>query len=241
MINILSPFVDQLGSYAPLNESDKAAIFSLPVSVRTFDRETQVARQGDIDSSFLVLVEGFATRQKLTGNGRRQLLSLDLPGDPLNLSVLFLSSADYGVLALANAKIAFVPRQPVIELLNAHASIMHAFFKSALVDASITREAVLNHGQRDALARLAHFLCQYVARMEARDLTSQGEFKLPFSQGQLGDATGLTAVHVNRMLSRLVDAGLITHKGRSFKILNVAALKRAGDFKDEYLFLKKPA
>ena len=184
------------------------------------------------------MVEGFATRQKLTGNGRRQLLSLDLPGDPLHLSVLFLPSADYGVLALTNAKIAFVPRQPVIELLNVHPSIMHAFFKSALVDASMTREAILNHGQRDALARLAHFLCQYAARMEARGLTIQGEFKLPFSQGQLGDATGLTAVHVNRMLSRLVDAGLISHKSRSFKILNIVSLRRAGDFKGEYLFLK---
>jgi CRP-like cAMP-binding protein len=238
LIKILSPFVDQLASYGPLNERDKAAIFSLPVRVRTFDRETQVARQGDIDSSFLVLVEGFATRQKLTGSGRRQLLSLDVQGDPLNLSALFLPSADHGVLALANAKIAFVPPQLVIELLNAHPSIMHAFFKLALVDASMTREAVLNHGQRDALARLAHFLCQYAARMEARGLTSQDEFKLPFSQGQLGDATGLTAVHVNRMLSSLVDAGLITHKGRSFKILNIAALRRAGDFKEEYLFLK---
>ena len=237
MIKILSPFVDQLESYGPLTERDKAAIFSLPVSVQIFDKETQVVRQGEIDSPFLVLVEGFATRQKLTSNGRRQLLLLDVPGDPLNLSALFLPLADNGVLALASAKIASIPRQSVIELLSDYQSITHVLFKSALVDASITREAVLNHGQRDALARLAHFLCQYAARMEARGLTNQGEFKLPFSQGQLGDATGLTAVHVNRMLSSLVSAGLITHKGRYFKILNTTALRRVGDFKEEYLFL----
>lgn len=237
MIESLSLFVAQLGTYGPLNARDKAAVLSLPVSVKTFVRETPVARQGDIDSSLLVLVEGFAARQKLAGDGRRQLLSLDVPGDPLNLSTLFLSPADHGVLALANAVIASIPRQPVIELLNSNPFIMHAFFKSALVDASIARESVLNHGRRDARTRLAHFLCQYAARMEARGLINDGEFRLPLSQEQLGDATGLTAVHVNRMLSELVGSGLISQKGRTIKILNIAALRLAGDFKVEYLFL----
>lgn len=239
MTEILSPFVDLLESCGPLTRRDKTAIFSLPVSVRPFGKEAQVARQGDLESSFLVLVEGFAARQKITGDGRRQLLSLDIPGDPLNLSVLFLPSADYGVLSVTNARIAFVPRHPVNEILNAHPSIMRAFFKLALVDASMTREAVLNHGQRDALTCLAHFLCQYAARMEARGLTNQGGFELPFSQQQLGDATGLTAVHVNRMLRNLVDAGYISHKGRSFTILDRLGLKKAGDFKENYLFLEK--
>jgi CRP-like cAMP-binding protein len=235
--DVLASFVAQLDTYGPLDDSDKAAVLALPVIVRTFLSETYVVRQGDVEGAFLILLRGFATRQKLTGDGARQIVSLDIPGDPLNLPSLFLSSVDHGVLALTNATIASVPRQSAIHLLTTHPAIMQAFLKWALVDASIGREALLNQGRRDAQARVAHFLCEHVARMEARNLIIGGVFTLPLTQEQLGDATGLTAVHVNRMLNKMVASGLIAQKGRSFKIPSIAALRQAGDFRAQYLFL----
>jgi CRP-like cAMP-binding protein len=234
--HVLSAFVAQLGTHGALEERDREAIFALPVTVESYVSETRIARQGDVGSTFLVLIEGFAFRQKHTGSGARQIFSLNAPGDSLNLPALFLSCADHDVLALPNAKIAVIPSAPVIDLVSASPPITRAFFKSALVDASIGREWLLNLGQRDARTRVAHFLCEHLARMEERGLAVGGVFDLPLTQERLGEATGLTAVHTSRTLRKLKDEGLILQKGRSFTIPSISALREAGDFQAQYLF-----
>ena len=237
MPHVLAPFVEQLSKHGSLNAQDRAAIFALPFKVQTVPRETHVLREGDCESPLLVLVGGFATRQKQTRDGARQLVSLDIPGDLLNLPCLFLPCADHAVLALRYAKIAIIPRQPARDLIAANPAIMQAFFRSALVDASIVREALLRQGRRDARAGVAHFLCEHVARMEARGLASGDVFDFPLTQEQLGDALGLTAIHVNRMYNRLSEDGILIHKARRFEIIDSNALRAAGEFRDHYLFL----
>ena len=237
MPHVLAPFVEQLSKHGSLNAQDRAAIFALPFKVQTVPRETHVLREGDRDSPLLVLVKGFATRQKQTRDGARQLVSLDIPGDPLNLSCLFLQSADHAVLALRYAQIAIIPRHAARDLIAASPAIMQAFFRSALVDASMVREALLRQGRRDARAGVAHFLCEYLARMEARGLAGGDVFDFPLTQEQLADALGLTAIHVNRTYNRLSEEGIVIHKARRFEIIDGDALRAAGEFRDHYLFL----
>lgn len=237
MPNALAPFVAQLDTCGSFEKIDRAAILALPCVVQTFIRDTHVLRQGDSQDTLLVLIGGFATCQKLTDEGTRQLVSLNVAGDALNHSSLFLPSADHAVVALRNAEIAFIPREPVLNLLNTHPLIMRAFFRSALVDASMSREALLRMGRRDARARIAHFLCEYMARMEARGLASGRVFTFPLTQEQLGDALGLTAIHVNRTYNRLVDEGLIIQKARCFEIPDIDELRKAGEFNPRYLYL----
>ena len=237
MQTALSTFLTQLEATGPLRGRDRDAILALPSQIQTFQSETQVVRQGDREGDFLVLVEGLATRQKLTGDGARQLMSLHILGDALNPSSLFLPYADCDIVALRNAKIATIPRTPILDLLTSSPLIMQAFCRLALVDAAIGREALLRLGRRDAKARVAHFISEYLARMQARGVMFEGAFVFPLTQEQLGDAVGLTSIHVNRTYNKLVSEGLIIQKGRSFEIPDIGALRIAGDFKDQYLFL----
>ncbi len=237
MPNVLSAFVAQLNKHGSLDAHDTAAIFALPIKVQTVSREAYVLREGDRESPLLVLVEGFATREKQKRDGARQLVSLDITGDPLNLPCLFLSSADHAVVALRNATIAIIPSHAVRDLIAARPAIMQAFFKSALVDASIAREGLLRQGRLDARAGVAHFICEYVARMEARGLARGDVFDFPLTQEQLGNALGLTAIHVNRTYNRLSEERIVIHKARRFEIIDRDALRAAGEFRDEYLFL----
>jgi CRP-like cAMP-binding protein len=59
---------------------------------------------------------------------------------------------------------------------------------------------VVNIGRRDSRSRIAHLLCEFAYRLNAQDLSTYGNYELPITQEQLADATGLTAVHVNRVL-----------------------------------------
>ena len=77
------------------------------------------------------------------------------------------------------------------------------------------REWVVNVGRRDARQRIAHVLCEFAVRLEARGLASNHGFELPMTQEQLADTTGLTSVHVNRVLKGLETDGLINRRRRN--------------------------
>ena len=93
-----------------------------------------------------------------------------------------------------------------------------ALWRGTLIDASIFREWVLNVGRRDARQRIAHMLCEFAVRREAAGLGSPESFVLPMTQEHIADATGLTAIHVNRMLQALGNDGVIQREKRQVAI-----------------------
>ncbi len=54
-------------------------------------------------------------------------------------------------------------------------------------------------------------LCEFITRCSAAGLGSPQRFHVPMTQEQIGDATGLTTVHVNRMIRTLVEEGFVHH------------------------------
>jgi CRP-like cAMP-binding protein len=114
-------------------------------------------------------------------------------------------------------------------------AIGSAIIQLTLIEASILREWVVNVGRRDARQRIAHLLCEFAVRLEIRGLTTDGGFELPMTQEQLADATGLTSVHVNRVLKGLEADGLISRKRRYIQFDDWRALQDAGDFTRRYL------
>jgi CRP-like cAMP-binding protein len=108
-----------------------------------------------------------------------------------------------------------------------------------LVDASIFREWIANVGRRDARTRLAHLLCEFALRLEVAGLGRQSNYELPMTQEQLADATGMTAVHVNRCMRSLEREGLIERgSARGVRIGSWKQLAAAGDFDSTYLHLR---
>jgi CRP-like cAMP-binding protein len=113
--------------------------------------------------------------------------------------------------------------------------VAEALWRDTLIDASIFREWVLNVGRRDAKSRIAHMLCEFLMRCESAGLGSAERFDLPMTQEQIADATGLTSVHVNRMLRALEEDGVIHHRGREIRVGDWALMKRVAGFDSTYL------
>ncbi len=110
-----------------------------------------------------------------------------------------------------------------------------------LIDSSIFREWILNVGQRPARARVAHLICEFAKRMEFAGLASDEGYEFPMTQEQLGNATGLTPVHVNRTLKSLSAEGLISRKRRLIVIPDWQQLREVAGFSDLYLHLDQLA
>jgi CRP-like cAMP-binding protein len=99
----------------------------------------------------------------------------------------------------------------------------------------------VNVGRRDALARIAHLFCEMAIRCERAGQGDRYSFALPITQTDLGDATGLTNVHVNRTLKELRTRSLVTAQGGNVTIHNWDQLVAAADFDDAFMLLNAPS
>ncbi|MEI9928524.1 MAG: Crp/Fnr family transcriptional regulator [Sphingomonas sp.] len=235
----LNPFVKKLRFWLPLDDDNKEAILALPHSVREMQPGQMMVWEGERPTHSCVLLSGYAYRQKSAGNGGRQILSIHMQGDPVDLHNSLLGRADHNVQALTQVRAAFIPVGAIRALWLSHPAAAMAMWYDTLVDGSVFREWTLNIGRRDARTRLAHLLCEFAVRLEAAGLGDHSHYELPMTQEQLADATGLTSVHVNRTLMKLEADGLILRTKRSVRINDWEQLALAGDFDPAYLHLDK--
>ncbi|HVJ01476.1 MAG TPA: Crp/Fnr family transcriptional regulator [Sphingomonas sp.] len=234
----LEPLLRTLQRHSRLSSEDRQAILDLPYTLRTLEASTYTVREGDPPQRCCVLLSGYAYRQKLTGDGARQILAIHMPGDPLDFQNLFLDVSDHSVQMLTRGEVADVPRSAFQQLARSRAAVGHAILVTTLIEASIFREWVLNVGRRDARTRLAHLLCEFALRVETQGLAEENGYQLPMTQEQLADAVGLTSVHVNRTLKALEAEGLILRSKRTINIPNWERMRLVGDFSERYLHLE---
>jgi CRP-like cAMP-binding protein len=237
LTNSLAPMVTGLLAHAPLSDLDRAAILSLPHSIRFFERGSYIVRDGDASDHCAVLLSGFAFSHKTTGEGLRQVVSVQIPGKIVDLQQFHFSFADYSVQTLTRCGVARVPKVALRKLASDRVAIADALIVSAMAEASTYREWIMNIGRRDARTRIAHFLCEFAARLDVQGIAPGQPYELPMTQEQIGDALGLTAVHVNRTLKRLVNDGLVAQNKRGITFPKWEALAAEADFNRRYLHL----
>jgi CRP-like cAMP-binding protein len=234
---MLARTVRKFETRARLDDADRDAIFNLPFEVRTVEANRYIVREGDRPPGATLIIEGLAFRHRVTVNGARQILSVHIPGDFVDLEGTLLKQSDHSVQALSRCKVAVVPRDAVIALIDTRARVAHAMWIDTLIDGSIFREWIVNVGQRDARAGMCHLLCEFSRRLEVAGLADEDGYELPMTQEQLADALGITPVHVNRVLKDLDREGLIVRDKRFVRVPDWAALRKVAGFSEGYLHL----
>lgn len=232
-----SRLLRKLGNQCVLSDSDRDAICNLPITIRDVQPPSYLVRDGETPTRCAFLIDGFTYRQKITRDGARQIVSVQVPGDFIDLQHLLLRQADHNVQALTVARIAEVPIPALTKLMREHPSVAEALWIDSLIEGSIFREWVVNVGRRDARTRLAHLLCEFLIRLHAVGLAADGAYEIPMTQEHLGDALGLTPVHVNRVLRALEKDGLIQRSKRRVLVSHWDKLRTAADFSSHYLHL----
>jgi CRP-like cAMP-binding protein len=235
----LLPMFRKLRLWMKLDEADKKAVLSLPHELRKLGPAQYIVRDGEKPIHSCLLLSGFAYRHKITGDGGRQIMSIHMKGDVVDLQNSLLRRSDHNVQALTSINVALIPVEAVLDLAFTRPNVGKAMWYETLVDASIFREWTLNVGRRIAIKRTAHLLCEFALRLEAAGLGEQCDYQLPMTQEQLADALGLTPVHVNRTLQALEKDGLIERSKRWVKIENFENLAATGDFDSNYLHFEQ--
>ena len=184
---------------------------------------------------------GFAFRHKIAGNGGRQILSIHMRGDLIDLQNSLLGVADHNVQMMTDGTVALIPIQAIVDLAFSQPGVGMAMWYETLVEGSIFREWILNVGRRDAFTGIAHLLCEFAMRAEAAEIGNAVSYELPLTQEQLADAVGLTPVHVNRTLMRLQEEGHIRRSQRIIEIDDWQNLAKVADFEPRYLHFRNGA
>jgi CRP-like cAMP-binding protein len=235
----LEPMVRKLEYWRKFSREDRDALLALPHTVRTVQPNHYLVREFDRVEHSCVMLSGYAVRHKIVAGGHRQILAIHMKGEMVDLQNSLLGEADHSVQMLTAGKVASIPRAAIDNIAFERPNIGRAMWIDTLVDASIFREWIANVGRRDAPTRIAHLLCEFSLRLKVAGLGERSNYELPMTQDQIADATGLTAVHVNRTLKMLEAEGLIARRTPRFiEIGDWRRLAEAGDFNSAYLHLQ---
>ena len=227
----------RLDAFTRLSPDDKAAIAHLSKVARVVQPRRDLIREGETPKFVHLMVDGWACRYKTLPDGRRQIVAFFIPGDFCDLNVYILKEMDHSIGAITRLSVADISREDMDALTSKHPRITQGLWWEALVNAAIQREWTLNLGQRTAYERIAHLLIELHMRLKTVGLTQNGSCDFPLTQTDIADATGLTAVHVNRTLQELRRDDLIVLERRQLTIPDIRKLMDAAMFNPNYLHL----
>lgn len=237
----LKPFLNRLLSRSMLNQEERQAVLGMDGKLMPVAAHIDFVRLGQqVDQSCLI-VEGLVGRFGQKRDGVRQITCLYIPGDMADLPSVVSPKSAWGLVALTKTMILRVPHAELRRIAAKHPAIAESFWRDCVADGSIFSEWVVNVGRRDATARLSHLLCKMAIRCEAAGRGDRHSYSLPITQADLGDATGLTNVHVNRTLRDLRIGSIVTVRSSKVIIHNWDGLVRTGGFDDAFMLLDRPS
>jgi CRP-like cAMP-binding protein len=164
-------FSRKLQNFNHLDQADLDFLDALVVNPRAVSADTDLISEGDAPSDVHLVIDGFACRYKILKDGQRQIMAYLVPGDICDLHVFLLDHMDHSLGTLSDCLIVDFPRPTVLEMLERPA-ISKALLLSTMVDEGTLREWLVNIGQRHAEPRIAHLLCELLARL--RSVGAQG-------------------------------------------------------------------
>ena len=234
-----SPVASKLEAFTRLSTDDRAAIARVSRNVRFVEPRRDVISEGDKPRHVHLVLDGWACRYKQLPDGKRQIVSLFVPGDFCDVNVYILKYMDHSIGAITRLKVAMITPDEMNALTSERPRVVQALWWHELVTSAIQREWTLNIGQRSAYERLAHLLIELYIRLNSVGRAHDGRCDFPLTQNDLADATGLTAVHVNRTLQELRRDGLIELDRKQLQILNLEQMMDVAMFNPNYLHLDR--
>lgn len=206
---------------------------TLSRSERSWRKGEELAVEGEPPGALHVILEGWVQKYRQLPDGRRQLLGFCLPGQVCDIDLLRLRVHGHTATAIGNLRAAALTRDGLEDLLDRCRGLGTALLDAETISSAIQREWLVSVGIRSGRERLAHLLCELYV-LQGGDVDG-GEVDFPVTQGQLGEALGMSSVHVNRILREFQVEFVVAVQQRRLKISDFEALARRAVFDPAYL------
>ena len=230
-MSINSCIVERFSELRELDEQEKDLLGNLERDLKSYPTGERLQAIGDPASQFFTLHSGWACSVRVLADGQRQVLDIFLPGQVMGLREMGFDKSHAEIVALTDVEACPFPRTRLKELLEEAPRLGELFFIVMAREQAMLTERMISIGRRPALKRIAHFLLEFKVRLGCSD----DEFEFPLNQPVIGDALGLSAVHVSRTLSTLRKRGLVASENGTIRLLDVEHLIDLAEFERGYL------
>lgn len=204
-----------------------------------------IYRAGEELGGIPFVYSGWAARVRRLSDGRRQILSFILPGDLVSAAAIFADRLPFFVEAITDVRYSVSQRAQVDEILARDPQLVRTLVSACLAEQAEVEELATDLGRRRAEERIARLFLQLKTRLEARgqvhgqvclqesgqesEQVSGPSFDMPLRQQHIADATGMTVIHVGRVLGALRHDGVVHIADGRLTIADLAALERLSD------------
>lgn len=215
-----SCLAERLSGHLRLSTAERDSLDRLEEQERNFRRGAVIIREQDKPRELYIVRSGWLHSSAALGNGGRQILRLHFAGDILGLSLLAFQDSPEALTAITDVTLCPFSRERFATLLSEHPRIGALILGLIVAERASLADRLASIGRTPARARVGALLCEIVARLRHANMIEDGKFVLPLTQEEIGDATGLTAVHVNRMMRALAEDGLIERSNSHVRLLD---------------------
>jgi CRP/FNR family transcriptional regulator len=229
-----SCFADRLEKHLNLTERERTALARLEENQRKVKRGAMIQRANETITELFVLRAGRVMSYVILPDGSRQILRVYFAGDFIGSASTVYSKSPESLVALSDSVLCPFDKHALRVLLEEHPRVAALMFVLSQMERVALTDRLASLGRSSARARVASFLLDIIDRLRLMDDGITDSFDLKLTQEEIGDAVGLTSVHVNRMIRQMEADGLISRSNGRITLLNEKALEEIGHYTNRY-------
>jgi CRP/FNR family transcriptional regulator, anaerobic regulatory protein len=217
--------------FRPFTAEELAFVGTFKTGELTAEAGSMLFLEGTSSAHLYTVLSGWAFRYKSLPDGRRQILNYCFPGDFIGLQGSLMQEMQHSIEALSDMVLCVFQREGLWRLFETYAGLSFDVTWLAARSEQILDQQLLSVGRRSAVERCAYLLLHLARRAEELNLMgAPNKVRIPITQQHIADTLGLSLVHTNRTLARLIRDRVIRWKEQEFEILNRSRLGEiAGD------------
>ena len=201
----------------------RKAQYSLPAKAHLY-------REGQHPDMAFTLFDGWIMLYRQARDGSRQGLRVALPGDFIGYQSVGTRGASHAAMAITPCTLCGFEHDDLHTMLHDQPQLAVQLADIQSRDMASCQNQMLGLGRKRAEGRVAYLMLDLFHRMRERGATDGNSMAFPLTQELIGDLTGLTVVHTNRVIQKLRSSGLIESGGRKLVIRDEASLSEIAEF-----------
>lgn len=229
-----SCFVARLQRYLDLSPAERAAISELERDPKSCAAGHTLWTEGDDITELMIVHQGWALSETRMTSGKRQILGFHFSGDLIGASGVAFRDAPSSIVAATDMVVCRFPRLALGKTFSSHPRLAALLFSISQMESIDLSDRLRSLGRSEGKARLANLFLSIAARMRAVTGEHNPVVRIPLTQSDLGDAVGLTQVHVNRLIRQLTQDGLITRNRSTLTLVDEPGLVQLARFVDRF-------
>lgn len=215
-----------LRSFRPFTEDEVDFVSQFKRGELLADAGSTILVEGARSAHLYTVLSGWGFRYKILEDGRRQILNYVVPGDMVGLQGALMAEMQHSVEAMTPMTLCVFERSRLFSLFERHAGLGYDLTWLAAREEAILDEHLLSIGRRSAIERASYLLAFLFERGVNSGILDDVRRHIPITQMHFADTLGLSIVHTNKTLRKLMERGLILWRDRGCEVIDPVGLQQ---------------